>query len=182
MDAKNPWQTLDVRTPHCCSRRLQVTDASTKTLLYNCVRKTFSRNDMTIHRGAGSSKEGSQDDVVGRVSFHCWSSSIDVEMVAKGPVQMKTPSYWSGSHRFVCEGATWTWERDGGFWSCDLRLLDEKGLLVATLERPTWSYSRVGTIKIARKLSDEMLDLVVVTGLAKLEAKMRHEAASAGGG
>ncbi|KAF4591921.1 hypothetical protein GQ602_002220 [Ophiocordyceps camponoti-floridani] len=181
MDAANPWQTLDVHAPHCCSRRLQITDASTKTLLYTCVRKTFSRNDMTIHRGGSSGKEGSQDDVVGHVSLHCWSSTIDAETTAEGPVQMKTPSFWSGSHRFVCEGAAWTWERDGSLWSCDLRLMDEKGLLVATLERPTWSYSKLGRFKIARKLSGETLDLVVVTGLAKLEAKQRHEMASAGG-
>ncbi|RDA85243.1 hypothetical protein CP532_2358 [Ophiocordyceps camponoti-leonardi (nom. inval.)] len=161
------------------ARNLRVTDSDKHTVLYTARCKTFGRPDMIINRGEGKDEkkdesDNSNNNTVGNITFHCWSSDIDAE-TPLGRIQMTKKSCFSGSHHFTCDGSTWCWKRDGGFCSDDLQLVDEKDQVVATVERPTWACKKQGTIRVLQKMPSSTLDVVVITALAKLEAKRRQE-------
>ncbi|RCI13270.1 hypothetical protein L249_1199 [Ophiocordyceps polyrhachis-furcata BCC 54312] len=162
-------ETLHIYSPHFFSRKLQVTDSEKHTVLYNVRYKTLGRPDMIVNRGQGKD----DDNVIGSLTFRCWSSDIDAE-TPLGRIQMTKKSCFSGSHHFTCDGSTWCWKRGGGFY-CHLQLVDDNGRPVATLERPAWACRKQGTITVLQEVSSSTLDVIVITALAKLEAKRRQE-------
>lgn len=74
------------------------------------------------------------------------------------------------------------WERDGAF-TVNLCCVTEKGEWVAKFDNANWSMTKTGKLEIVdRGIPKEVLDEVVVSGLAMIEHERRRRSNAAAGG
>lgn len=149
--------------------RLEVLDSDKQTVLY-IVYRTSSKPHLTICRAP--TYNNTPEKMVGQVSFHHFSSDIDLNMVG-GEVTMKKKGMLSSTYHVSGDGIRWRWERDGALTS-NLKLVDEmggKGVL-ATFENASWSVKKQGKLVVGVDGGREW-DVVVVTGLARVEGQRR---------
>lgn len=148
--------------------RLEVLDSDKQTVLY-IVYRTSSKPHLTICRAP---TRNSPERMVGQVSFHHFSSDIDLNMV-EVPVTMKKKGMLSSGYSVSGDGIRWRWERDGALTS-NLKLVDEVGGrgVLATFENASWSVKKQGRLVVGVEGGWEW-DVVVVTGLARVEYQRR---------
>ncbi len=63
----------------------------------------------------------------------------------------------------------------------DMSCLDERGLAVARLMMAKWSVAKAGKIELVEGLPAQLMDEIVVSGLALMEMVRRKAAARAAG-
>lgn len=155
--------------------RLEVLDSDKQTVLY-VVYRTSSKPHLTICRAP---THKTPERMVGQVSFHHFSSAIDLNMV-DGPVTMKKQGMLSSTYNVSGEGIRWKWERDGALTS-NLKLVDEMGGrgVLATFENASWSVKKQGKLLVRVEGGWEW-DVAVVTGLAKVEYQRRSQSTQNG--
>ncbi|KAK5991757.1 hypothetical protein PT974_07791 [Cladobotryum mycophilum] len=153
--------------------KLQVMDHDKSTVLYTVHRKREGENTQVV--------------VVGKVSFHRVSSAIDVDVPDKN-LSMKKAGWPSSSYRVTGPDLAWKWEQDGIVTS-SLRLVDERrgagnGKVLARFEFASWSRKKQGSMSVYGEAvrGRDVLDRVVVSGLAMVEEQRRNGSAGAGAG
>ncbi|UNI22499.1 hypothetical protein JDV02_008384 [Purpureocillium takamizusanense] len=160
--------------------RVEVTDADKSTVLYVCYR-TSSKPHQTICRAATHDKP---ETMVGQVSFHHFKSDIDVRMPLNPGVAMRKTGWTSSAYEVTSpgaqEGAAWTWKRDGAMTS-NLKLVDARGAVLAAFDNASWSLKKQGTLTVQDWMPPPaLLDVMIVTGLARVEYQRRSQKAHNG--
>lgn len=168
-------QKLNVFVHH---KDLEIIDSSKSTAIYKG-RIQRSKPQVFISR---VSDQALAAQTVGEASFHKFSSDIDVQINGQ-PLSMSRKTVFSSEHELNGAGLDWSWSRDG-LMTSDLKLVNKNsGRTLAIIRRETWSRKKLGTIEILEAQPAQILDAIVVTGLAKWELqrrKQRSGAAAAG--
>ncbi|KAJ6442171.1 BSD domain-containing protein C22A12.14c [Purpureocillium lavendulum] len=159
--------------------RVEVTDCDKATVLYVCYR-TSSKPHLTICRAPSRDKP---ETMVGQVSFHHFKSDIDVRMPLNPGASMRKTGWISSAYEVTSPaqgGELWTWERDGAMTS-NLKLVDGRGAILATFDNASWSRKKQGTITVNSWMpAPAVLDVMIVTGMAKVEYQRRSQKAHNG--
>lgn len=72
------------------------------------------------------------------------------------------------------------WKRDKIFSGGDMICLDQQQKVCAKFENSTWALKKDGKFEVGPFVSGVLMDEVVVTGLAMLEARRRENNSAAG--
>ncbi|KAH8692958.1 hypothetical protein BGW36DRAFT_385595 [Talaromyces proteolyticus] len=116
------------------------------------------------------SPNGELSVLIGTASFHHFSSGIDVEM-ANVDIGMKKEGLVSNTYSFSAgHQGRWQWQRDGALTS-NLKLVDSRGYIIARFNNASWSVKKQGTFDILGMM--DQLDLIMVSGLARVEYQRR---------
>lgn len=158
--------------------RLEVTDSDKQTILYT-VHRASSKPHLTIFRAPTPYGRGF---IIAQVSFHHFSSAINLDVPAPvPPLAMRKTSKLSSNYEVHGRDINWRWERDGAMTS-NIRLVDcVGGGVLARFENASFSTKKQGTLIVWGRPSWEVLDAIIITGLAKVEYQRRSSAAVAGG-
>lgn len=153
--------------------RLLVMDTDKHTVLYTVHRNTF-KPHMSIYR---SGMNGAPETLIGVASFEHFGSDIDVVM-GNISVGMKKEGLLSSTYSFSAgQLGRWEWKRDGALTS-NLKLIDHNGATIAHFENASWSLKKQGSFEIFGMI--QALDLIIVTGLARVEYQRRSAKARSG--
>lgn len=157
--------------------RLVATAADKQTVLYT-VHRQSSKPHMSFYRSYTSSNGLESAFLIGTASFHHFSSKIDVE-VANVDIGMKKEGLVSSTYSFYAgpQGDCWKWQRDGALTS-NLKLVDSRGCTIARFNNASWSIKKQGTFDIFGMM--DQLDLIMVSGLARVEYQRRSASARNG--
>jgi hypothetical protein len=167
------------------SSMFRVMDTDKKTCLYMVRQKRMplsSGADIEIVRTVYDQKSGLAQIPVGTVDRHTFSRSLDTT-IRNRPVALNSNGMFSGGgYSYTSprsKGAVLTWDKEGMF--SDSWVLGGQsraaGGQFARVETVKWSTSKVGRLEVWQNTGDdELLDEVVVTGLAVLlEARRRRK-------
>ena len=156
--------------------QVRVTDSDKHTVLYIAY-----RSSSAPHLTLCAATPGEKERLVGRVSFHHFKSKIDIDAVA-APLEMTKGRFLSSNVSVTGSGVHWKWERDGALTS-NVKLIDEEsGAELANFENASWSRSKQGTMTVNNWTPGwEVLDMIMLTGLAKVEYQRREQKKQAGG-
>lgn len=95
---------------------------------------------------------------------------------------MSPVGFFSRSYTFPSSIGILRWEHEGAF-TADLCCVTERGEWVARFDNAAWSVTKEGKLEIGDGgMEREMLDEVVVSGLAMIEHERRMRSRSNGGG
>lgn len=124
--------------------------------------------------------------VAGTVSFHSFSSNIDIEIHGQA-VFFDKPGMFTSARQFqsLANGHSFRWKRDGMFSGGDLKCVDEAEQVVAVFEISNWALKKDGKFEVAPGVDGPFFDEVMITGIAAMEQERRRRnssAASSGGG
>ncbi len=72
------------------------------------------------------------------------------------------------------------WKRDNIFNGGDMICLDQQDKVCAKFENSMWALQKDGKFEVGPFVSGVLMDEVIVTGLAMLEARRRQSRSSAG--
>ena len=161
-------------------RHTQVLDSDKVTPIYNIDSNSASMFSSKPHMTITNAITGV---VVGTVSFHQISSSIDIEVHGR-PISFDKRGTFSSSHSFqsIATGHTYKWKKDGTFSGVDLRCVDETQQIVATFECSNWAMKKDGKFEIAPLVDGPFFDEVMITGIAAMEFQRRQKSSAASGG
>ncbi|KAJ5370418.1 uncharacterized protein N7496_006510 [Penicillium cataractarum] len=155
--------------------RLEVIDSNKRTVLY-VVHRASSKPHLTIFRAPTPSSGGF---IIGQVSFHHFSSAIELD-VPQAPLSMQKTSKMSSNYEIHGKDLSWRWERDRALTS-NIRLVDNLGGgVLARFENASFSVKKQGTLTLLRTPTWEMLDAIIITGLAKIEYQRRSNSSRSG--
>lgn len=130
--------------------------------------------------------KGNTGIVVGTATFH--SFSRDVEMVIhNNPVALSASGILSNAGEWTSLATTtdgrsmrFKWKMDGLFNGGDMICLDQQDKVCAKFENSMWALQKDGKFEVGPFVSGVLMDEVIVTGLAMLEARRRQSRSSAG--
>ncbi|KAK3192661.1 hypothetical protein K4F52_001460 [Lecanicillium sp. MT-2017a] len=147
--------------------QVHVVDTQSKATIYIADR---SSSDFTL---TSSPVDHEKYRGVGRAQFHITSSKIDLETLT-GDVAMSKAGMLTHDFKVTSPNVNWRWERDGAVGS-GIKLTDG-GRELASFESKTFSRSTLGTFTIHNwPPPQDVLDLIVLTGLAKIEFNKRQD-------
>lgn len=154
--------------------RLDIKDSDKHTVLYT-VHRASSKPHLTIFRAPSASSGGF---IIGQVSFHHFSSAIELDGPGP-PLAMRKTSKMSSNYEVHANGINWRWERDKALTS-NIRLVDNfGGGVLARFENASFSVKKQGTLSIMGSPTWDMLDAIIITGLAKVEYQRRSNSVNA---
>lgn len=155
--------------------RLGITDSDKHTVLYT-VHRASSKPHLTIFRAPSASTGGF---IIGQVSFHHFSSGIDLDRPGP-PLAMRKTSKMSSNYEVHGNSINWRWERARALTS-NIRLVDNfGGGVLARFENASFSVKKQGTLSILGRPTWDMLDAIIIAGLAKIEYQRRSSSAQSG--
>ena len=145
-------------------------------------------SNLSVHRGTSSGAP------IARIEFHKWHKHTDIEFLTPGSqrqtVEMR-PESWSSKTQLVNLPAAgnvgpFQWKAThefGKLKSGDLKLVDSKGMVLATFERKTgWGKGGLeGTVRLCVDMAPEMRDQMFTTFVAVMEKQRRSRQAAAAG-
>ncbi|EED14862.1 hypothetical protein TSTA_043360 [Talaromyces stipitatus ATCC 10500] len=144
-----------------------------QTVLYT-VHRASSKPHLTIFRAPTPHAGGF---IIGKVSPHTFSSAIDLDIPGP-PLVMQKPSKLTSNYEVYGNNINWRWERDGALTS-NIRLVDRMGGgVLARFENATFSVTKQGTLTLSGTPMWDMLDAIIITGLAKIEHQKESSAQS----
>ena len=129
-----------------------------------------SKPHMRIYRGVSETP----DSMVGTASFHATSRRVDMEFHGKA-VDLSTDSMFTRTHVFRSGTEMLKWKRDG-ILTADLVLMNARKEWIAKFLNASFSISKQGKLEIVnRDLDGEILDQVVISGMAMIEQERRDD-------
>ncbi|MCJ1468999.1 hypothetical protein MMC07_007631 [Pseudocyphellaria aurata] len=161
-------------------RRILVLDGDKKTPIYivDSKRSAFlTRLSLTIHRPATPGSR-QHDTLIGSAKFHLWTRRVDLQ-IGSSAIPMKTKGFVRRSMTFRSSSVgDVTWQQEGLFRRSGLRLVvDAGGTVLARLESTSLSRRKTRTLEIsdAVRSAPDVLDEVVISGIAVVEAERRRK-------
>ena len=161
-------------------RSTQVMDSDKVTPIYtiegNSGSVFSSKPHMTILNAATGA-------LAGTISFHGFSSSMDLEIHGR-PLSLDKPGVFSSGHEFQSQatGGILKWKRDGVFSGGDLICVDQNQQELAVFEISRWALKKNGKFEIAPMIQGLLFDEVLITGIAAMEFAHRQRSSSSAGG
>ncbi|KAL1980890.1 hypothetical protein VTN96DRAFT_3347 [Rasamsonia emersonii] len=175
------------------SNSYYVLDSDEQTCLYTLREKRMhwtSGPDIEVVRTSyrPELKDRPVEFVVGAVHRHTLSTTLDV-YIRNQHVTLSSDGILSGGAMSYVSPrpgvGRLTWDREGMFTS-SMRLIQQHGggrATIARLETVRWSMSKIGRLEVwDQQAGDDVLDEIVVTGLAILLVNRRKRSSTAGVG
>lgn len=148
---------------------LEIFDSEDSTLLYHVSRdlEGKSKHKFELSRCLRNADGTYNKEIVARFAVYRFDAVIKVdcfeEEITMTNVSTTSTKYDISSLKFHA-----TWMKDGVFCS-DIKLVDRSGQVLAKYEVASFSRSKHGRIHIVDHLDDAIVDLIVITGVAKME-------------
>ena len=120
----------------------------------------------------------STSQTIATVTFHAFSRTIDF-LIHGHPLPLDAAGWFTRSHTFQSPIGVLKWEATS-IWGYSLQCITESGEWLARFDTAYWSMKKEGRLEIvSRELPQQLVDQLVVTGLAMVELEKRN---SRGGG
>ncbi|MCJ1469551.1 hypothetical protein MMC07_008185 [Pseudocyphellaria aurata] len=124
---------------------------------------------------------------IGSASFHTWSRSVDLDF-GSSTSSLSSKGVFTRSTEFQSSVGLLTWKHDTAFGN-DLRLVNAEGNWLARFVGNVFAWKKRGSLEISPGVNfgPGLLDEIVISGLAMVEAERRRRnansaaAGSAGG-
>lgn len=160
---------------------MTVTDLDKKHPLYQIDQNSgaplfSSKPHMTISQSTSKA-------VVGTVTFHSWSRTIDLEVHGR-PIPFESEGMFTRAYAYSSPafGERLRWECDG-IWRADLILVNSRQEWIARFESSMFSMSKEGKIHVVNgAITGPALDEIMVSGSAMVQLQRRRRSSSGGGG
>ncbi|KAL6720335.1 hypothetical protein ACLMJK_002256 [Lecanora helva] len=165
-------------------RHARIVDSDKQTQLYRVDMNSGGCFSSKPHLKIYASATGNQ---VGTVTFHTWSSSMDLTIQGR-PVLLKKSGFMTSAHEFnsIATGGSFKWKKDGMFSGGNLLCLDQQDQLIARFRICNWAMSKEGKFELSPGVNGMLMDEIVTSGIAMVEWARRQRnaaaSASAGGG
>lgn len=121
---------------------------------------------------------------IGSASFRRWSRALELEF-GSSAVYLEPKGFLTRSTKFQSSVGPLTWQHDSAIGR-DLRLVNAEGNWLARFEGTSFSWKKTGKLEIAGGVQwgPGLLDEIVISGIAMVEAerRRRNNAAAGGGG
>jgi len=159
-------------------RHLAVCDSDKTTRLYTIHNHFYSAftSNPSMEISCGQTQQP-----IGTADFGAFTRRISLTIHGR-PLEMSSAGFFSRSYTFPSSIGVLRWERDGAF-TVNLCCVTEKGEWVAKFDNANWSMTKTGKLEIVdRGIPKEVLDEVVVSGLAMIEHERRRRSNAAAGG
>ena len=157
-------------------RKQTVMENDKTTKAYDVQSHTFSKPHIKITSGGATGHE------VGAVTFHHFSRTLDLVINGK-QTQLEPEGWFTRSFSFMSSIAKLRWEHTS-VWGGSLACVTDKGEWLARFDRSYFALKKDGKLEIVNsQLPQELVDELVVSGLAMVEVEnRRNNSGSAGGG
>ncbi|KAI9809270.1 MAG: hypothetical protein M1825_002561 [Sarcosagium campestre] len=165
--AKNEMRDLHVY------KRKGIFDSDNKTLLYTVDKRVWSRPQITLSR---IDPDSPQKILVGTAAIHPYGTSVKIELASGQKLLFSRSSAYSRVREVqTTRFGTKCWQAQNN-WGANWKLLSGK-FVVATFVRKIFSFRKDGVLSVVAWIKPELLDQIVLTGLAL----MRQEQSNSGG-
>jgi hypothetical protein len=148
-----------------CYGRVEVLDRSKSAVLYRAEVQPC-KPQLYIYRPL---IEMHCDEILALATFHRFSSAITIQIYDGEHLNMCRKNLLSSTHTFRVAGLKWSWRRDG-IMKGNLKLINEESnRTIATFHQTSsWSGKMLGIFTVFGTHRSPIVDVVIVTGLAKL--------------
>ncbi len=119
--------------------------------------------------------------LVGTVTFQSRSHNIELTIHNK-PVELASGGMFTSAHQFMSltTHGIFEWKNDGMFSGGDMLCLDTQEQQVARFESSNWAMKKEGKFELGSGVKGLLMDELVVSGIAMVEARRRKDSGSAG--
>ncbi|MCJ1429226.1 hypothetical protein MMC29_007139 [Sticta canariensis] len=119
---------------------------------------------------------------IGSASFRTWSRRLELEF-GSSAVHLEPKGFFTRSMEFQSSVGPLTWQHDSAFGR-DLRLVNAEGNWLARFEGTVFAWSKSGKLEISGGVQwgPGLLDEIVISGIAMVEAERRRRRNNSGGG
>ncbi len=119
--------------------------------------------------------------LVGTVTFQSWSHNIELTIHNK-PVELASRGMFTSAHHFMSSAThgIFEWKNDGMFSGGDLLCLGRREQRVARFESSNWARKKEGKFELGYRVKGLLMDELVLSGIAMVEARRRNASGSAG--
>lgn len=148
---------------------LEIFDSDDTTLLYHVNRDLEGKNKhkFELSRCPRNADGTYNKEVLARFAVYRFDAVIKLDSFEE-EIAMKNVSTTSSKYDISSLKFHATWMKDGVF-SSDMKLVDPSGQVLAKYEVASFSKSKQGRIHIVDHLDEAIVDLIVITGVAKME-------------
>lgn len=148
-----------------CYGRVEVLDRSKSAVHYRAEVQP-SKPQLYIYRPL---TEMFCDEIIALATFRRFSSAINIQIYDGEHLNMRRKNLLSSTHTLRVAGRGWSWGRDG-IMKGNLRLINvASNRTIATFHKKTSSSGKMlGIFAVFGTYQSQVLDAVIVTGLAKL--------------
>ena len=165
---------LNIHYPGFNYRHMEIYDSNSDTPLYSVQSNSGSMFSAKPHIVVFNASTGV---VIGSITFHSFSSAIDIQVHGK-ELPLKKASVFTSAYQFRsnASGGRFAWKRDGVFSGGDLKCTNDKDQTIAFFESISFAVKQDGKFEIGPNVKRSMMDELIVTGLAAVENQRRQTA------
>ena len=131
--------------------------------------------------------QGDTGTVVGSATFHSFTREIEI-VIHNNPIALSASGLITKAYEWTSLATTTTggermrykWKSDRAFNGGDLICLDQQNKMCAKFQNSMWALQKDGKFEVGPFVDGTLMDEIIVTGLAMLEARRRRAAAARG--
>ena len=126
--------------------------------------------------------QGNTGTVVGSATFQSFTREIEI-VVHNNPIALSASGLFTKAYDWTSlatttggEGMRFKWKSDRTFNGGDMICLDQQDKVCAKFQNSMWALQKDGKFEVGPSVDGVLMDEIVVTGLAMLEARRRRAA------
>lgn len=142
---------------------IEILDSFKSRVLYSA-RTQKSKLSISIYRHSNTR----WGEIIAQVTFHRFSSRIDIQMQDGQILKMRRKYLLSKTHHFECSEFRWSWKKErSSHYNLSL-IYNSRNGTVAKMRGSSYESRKLGDIAFLGDYSLSMVDLIVITCLSKL--------------